>query len=109
MKMETGFEAMDSRVGALETLAVSVDADLRRLNRKVDGSTALAIAMSGNAFLPGKSFNLTGNVGYFRGAVAAALQFGAMVSPNAAVNAGVSANFNKRGGVGGRAGFTFGW
>ena len=27
----------------------------------------------------------------------------------AAVNAGVSTNFNKRGGVGARAGFTLGW
>jgi len=31
------------------------------------------------------------------------------VSPNAAFNAGVATNFNKKGGGGARAGFTFGW
>jgi hypothetical protein len=65
--------------------------------------------MSGNAFLPDKQFNLTGNVGYYEGAVAGAIQVGAMVSPNTAFNAGVATNFNKEGGVGARAGFTFGW
>jgi hypothetical protein len=65
--------------------------------------------MSGNAFLPDKQFNLTGNVGYYEGAVAGAIQVGAMVSPNAAFNAGVATNFNKEGGVGARAGFTLGW
>jgi hypothetical protein len=60
-------------------------------------------------FLPGKTFNLTGNVGAYRGAVAAALQFGAMVSENAAVNAGIAKGFNKNGKTGLRAGFTFGW
>ena len=101
--------AMDTRVDALELMAVDFDEDLRSLDRKLDGSTAVAIAMSGNAFLPNKSFNLTGNVGYYQGAVAGALQIGALVSPNAAFNAGVSTNFNKKGGVGARAGFTFGW
>ena len=101
--------AMDTRVDALELMAVDIDHDLRRLDRKVDGSTAVAIAMSGNAFLPGKAFNLTGNIGTYEGAWAGALQFGAMVSPNVAINGGVAKNFNKEGGVGARAGFTFGW
>jgi len=101
--------AIDTPVDALELMAVDIDHDLRRLDRKVDGSTAVAIAMSGNAFLPNKTFNLTGNVGTYEGAWAGALQSGAMVSPNVAVNGGIAKNFNKEGGVGARAGFTFGW
>jgi len=101
--------AMDTRVDTLELLAVDFDRDLRKLDRKMEGSTAIAIAMSGNAFLPDKAFNLTGNVGTYEGAFAGALQIGAVVSPNAAFNAGVATNFNKKGGVGARAGFTFGW
>ena len=69
----------------------------------------MAIALSGNAFIPGKTFNLTGNVGPYRGAVAGSMQVGVMVSPNAAFNAGIATGFNKKGKVGARAGFTFGW
>jgi len=107
----TGAQLFDTnnRVSALESIALDFDQDLRDLDRKLDGSTAVAIAMSGNAFLPDKSFNVTGNVGYYQGAVAGAVQLGAMVSPNTAFNAGVATNFNKKGGVGARAGFTFGW
>ncbi len=70
---------------------------------------AVAIALSGNSFLPGKQFNVTGNVGTYRGAYAAALQVGAMVSESAAVNAGIAKGFNRDGKVGARVGFTFGW
>lgn len=101
--------ATNNRLDALELMAVDIDADLRKLDRRLDGSTAIAIAMSGNAFLPDRSFNITGNVGSYEGAFAGALQIGAVVSPNAAFNAGIATNFNKKGGVGARAGFTFGW
>jgi hypothetical protein len=60
-------------------------------------------------FLPGKTFNLTGNVGSYRGAHAAALQFGALVSDHVALNAGISHGFNKGGKTALRAGFTLGW
>ena len=60
-------------------------------------------------FLPGKTFNLTGNVGSYRGAHAAALQFGALVSDNVAINAGVAHGFNRGGKTALRAGFTIGW
>jgi hypothetical protein len=60
-------------------------------------------------FLPGKSFNLTGNVGAYRGAVAGAIQLGALVSDMVAVNAGVAHGFNKGGKTAIRAGFTLGW
>ena len=32
-----------------------------------------------------------------------------MISPNAAVNAGIATGFNKDGKIGARAGFTIGW
>ena len=99
----------DDRLTALEGLALDVHADLRQLDRKIAGSTATAIAMGGAAFLPGKRVNLTGNVATYDGAVAGALQVGALVSDSFAVSAGVATNFNKRGEVGARAGFTFGW
>jgi len=90
---------------------VSLDLGKRidRVDRQASAGTASAIALSGNSFLPGKSFNLTGNVGTYRGAVAMALQVGAMVSPNVALNAGVAKGLNKNGKVGARAGFTVGW
>jgi len=61
-----------------------------------------------DAFLPDEQFNVTANMGVYAGAVAGALQVGAMVSPNAAVNAGVAKGFNKNGKVGARAAVTFG-
>lgn len=107
--LEGGFNALETRMDAIELIALDFNLDLERLERKLDGSAAMAIAMSGNAFLPNKAFNVTGNVGTYQGAWAGALQFGALVSPNAAFNAGIAKNFNKRGGVGARAGFTLGW
>ncbi len=95
----SGLEAMD------EILAGRIgDVDDRSRS-----GTAVAIAMGGAAFLPDKRFNLTGNVGTYRGAWAGAMNFGAMVGSNAAINAGVGAGFNKKGKVGARVGFTLGF
>ena len=107
--LQSGVSALDLRMDALEQIAFSLDVGFERVDKKIDGSTAVAIAMSGNAFLPDKKVNITGNVGSYRGAWAGALQIAAMVSPNAAFNAAIAKNFNRRGGVGTRAGFTFGW
>jgi autotransporter adhesin len=101
--------AFDTRIDALEALAVGFDEDLDRIDDRASAGTAAAVALSGAMFLPGKSFNLTGNVGTYRGAHAAALQFGALVSDNVAVNAGIAHGFNKGGKTALRAGFTFGW
>ena len=79
------------------------------MDDRAAAGTAAAVALSGGMFLPGKSFNLTGNVGAYRGAVAAALQVGALVSDNAAVNAGLAHGFNKGGKTALRAGFTLGF
>lgn len=99
----------DTRLDTLESIALDVQVDLRQLDRKLAGSTATAIAMGGATFLPGKRVNITGNVATYDGAVAGAIQVGALVGENWAVNAGVATNFNKRGKVGARAGLTFGF
>ena len=99
----------DNRLETLEAIALNVQVDLRQLDRKLAGSTATAIAMGGATFLPGKRVNITGNVATYDGAVAGSLQVGALITSNWAVNAGVATNFNKRGKVGARAGFTLGW
>lgn len=70
----------------------------------------MAIAMGGTSFLPGKTYNLSGNVGTYREAYAGAINFGALISESVALNAGVGSNFNKGGAkIGARAGFTIGW
>lgn len=99
----------NNRLTTLEAASISIGDQIDRVADRAAGGTAVAIALGGNAFLPGKNFNLTGNVGVYRSKVAAALQLGAMIGPNAALNAGVATGFNHDGKVGARAGFTFGW
>ena len=101
--------ALDGRVDALEAITANLDERFDDAADRADAGTATAIALSGAMFLPGKSFNLTANVGAYRGAVAAALQFGALVSDNAAINAGFAKGFSKGGKAAVRAGFTLGW
>lgn len=96
---------VDALAGRVDTLESRVD----KLDRKMAASTAVAVAMGGNAFLPDMKFNLTANVATYDGAQAGAFQMGAMVSDNVAVNAGVATSFNKGGKVAGRVGFTVGW
>ena len=101
--------AFDTRIDTLELLAEGLDDRIDRVDDRASAGTAAAVALSGAMFLPGKSFNLTGNVGSYRGAHAAALQFGALVGDNVAVNAGIAHGFNKGGKTALRAGFTVGW
>lgn len=101
--------AFDTRIDALESAAIGFDEDLDRIDDRASAGTATAVALSGAMFLPGKTFNLTGNVGTYRGAYAGALQFGALVSNNVALNAGVAHGFNRGGKTALRAGFTVGW
>ena len=95
-------DALGTRVGALET---RVD----KLNDKVNSSTATAIALGGNGFLPDMKFNLSGNVATYQGAQAIALSFGYRVNNNFALTAAAGGGLNKGGKVGGRVGFIFGW
>ena len=96
-------------VSDITTRVDTIERRVDRLDRKLASSTAVAVAMSGNTFLPNTSFNLTANVATYDGAQAGALQVGAMVSDNLAVNAGVASGFNKGGKAAGRVGFTVGW
>jgi hypothetical protein len=101
--------AVDVRVDALEAVTANLGERLDDLKDRTDAGTATAVALSGGMFLPGNRFNLTGNVGAYRGAIAGAIQFGAMVSARAAVNAGVAKGFNRHGKTAVRTGFSFGW
>jgi len=100
-------QAADTAFGSrLDTLDDRVD----RIDRRASAGTAMAIAMGSNSFLPGKSFNISGNVGTYRGAYAGAINFGALISDSVALNAGIGSNFNKGGSkLGARAGFTIGF
>ncbi|WP_265562197.1 YadA-like family protein [Sphingomicrobium arenosum] len=99
----------ESRIVALENVTFNLGETLGRLDEEIDGSTAVAVAMTGNALIPGKQFAMTGNVGTYNGAWAASLQLGAMVAKDMAVNAGIATGFNKGGKTGARVGFTLGW
>lgn len=95
----SGLEAMDA------ILANRID----DVDDRSSSGSAVAIAMGGAAFLPDKPFNISGNLGFYRGAWAGAMNINALISPNAAINAGLGAGFNKKGKVGGRVGFTYGF
>lgn len=99
----------EGRLDALEAVTANLDERFDDVENRSDAGTATAVALSGAMFLPGKSFNLTGNIGAYRGAVAGAIQFGALVSESVAVNAGVAQGLNKGGKTALRAGFSFGW
>ncbi len=101
--------ALDSRLDALDALALDLDERIDIIDDRASAGTAAAVALSGAMFLPGKSFNLTGNFGTYRGAHAGALQIGALVNDKVAVNAGVAHGFNKGGKTAARVGFTIGW
>ena len=101
--------SMATRLSALEGSLGNLDARFERLDRRIAAGTAVATAMSGNAFLPDMKFNLTANVATYDGAHAGAIQMGALVSRHVAVNAGVAFGFNRGGKTAARAGMTFGW
>src|SRR5207253_10225656 len=94
---------------ALQAQIAGLGVNIGTLSDYVASSTAVATAMSGNAFLPGMRFNLTANVATYDGAQAGALQIGALVNEHMAGNAGVATGFNKGGQTAGRVGVTFGW
>ena len=98
-----------SDIADLQAADVFLNNQITKANDRSASGTAVAIAMGGNAFLPDKRFNVTGNAGYYRGAWAGALNIGTLVGDSMAFNAGVGHGFNKRGKTGARAGFTFGW
>lgn len=104
-----GDNALSNRIDVMGNRIDTLDSRLDRVERRMAAGTAVAVAMSGNTFLPNTSFNLTANVGTYDGAHAGSMQVGALVRPNVAVNAGIATGFNRGGKTAARAGFTFGW
>lgn len=101
--------ALSARLDTMGTRLGAVEQRLDILDDRIASSTAIATAMSGNAFLPDMRFNLTANMATYDGAHAGSLQVGALVSEHVAVNAGVATGFNRDGKTAARAGVTFGF
>jgi Head domain of trimeric autotransporter adhesin/YadA-like membrane anchor domain len=101
--------ALSGRIDGLAGRLDQMDSRLAEFDDRLASGTAIASAMGGAAFLPDMKFNLTANVATYDGAHAGAFQLGVLVSPNAAINAGVATGFNKRGKTAARVGVTFGW
>ena len=74
-----------------------------------DAGTAIAVALSGIYFLPGKHFNLSANFGSYRGQSAVAANVGILIGDSVGLNAGVSTGLNQYGGTAVRGGVTFGF
>ena len=79
------------------------------LRNQIASSTATAIALGGNTILPDSNFSLSGNMGFYQGAQAVAVNFSAKVSEKAYVTGAVGGGLNKDGKLGGRVGFVFGF
>jgi hypothetical protein len=87
----------------------SVNASLATLTTRADAGTAVAVAMSGSYFLPGKKVNVTANFGSYRGQSAFSGQVGFLISENVSLNAGIATSLNGNGGTAFRGGATFGF
>ena len=98
--------ALGGRITAETSARIAADNVLRD---QVASSTATAIAMGGAALLPDMGFTLSGNVAFYEGAQAIALNAAAKISTNAFLTASVGGGLNKNGSVGGRVGFVFGF
>lgn len=81
---------------------------LNHLSSVAAGGTAVAAAMSGNIFVPGKRFGFNVNFATYLGQGAFAANVGYLVTPNIAINAGVASGF-QYGGTAGRFGGTVGF
>jgi hypothetical protein len=81
---------------------------LNNLRKQAASGTAVAAAMSGNYFLPGKKFSVNANLSDYLGEGAFAFNLGYLITPNIAINAGVASAFSY-GGTAGRIGATYGF
>ncbi|MFM8535521.1 MAG: hypothetical protein ACKOEC_18350, partial [Acidimicrobiia bacterium] len=79
------------------------------LRDQIASSTATAIALGGNTILPDTNFTISGNMGFYRGAQAVAVNVAGRVAPNTYVTGAVGGGLNKSGKVGGRVGVVFGF
>jgi hypothetical protein len=102
--------AEDTRLAGLITAESNARVAMgQELSDRIASSTATAIALGGAALLPDMGFTLSGNVAFYEGAQAIALNAAAKVGPNAYVTAAAGGGLNKRGSVGGRVGFVIGF
>jgi hypothetical protein len=101
--------ALSSRVDVLYDRVGVNETRIRELSDKVQSSAAVAIALGGTGFLPGKKFNFSTNLGVYEGAQAISATLGARLSDNVALTGGVAGGLNKEGGIGARVGLIFGW
>lgn len=106
----------ETAISALQANDLAMQGQISNLNQRVDkfddrlrSATAVAVAMSGGAFLPDKVLNVTFNLGHYDGKSAASGQIGYLVSPNVALNAGFATSFHKGGKSAFRTGVTFGF
>lgn len=96
----------DSAVGAERNARVAADNLLRD---QISSSTATAIALGGATILPDSNFTLSGNMGFYEGATAVAINAAARVSESAYITGAFGGGLNKNGQVGGRVGVVFGF
>lgn len=101
--------SLQNQLGTLGSRVDRIETHIAQIDDRIASSTAVAVAMSGNSFLPDTTFNLTANVGTYDGAHAGSFQIAALISRNIAVNAGVATGFNRSGKTAGRVGMTIGW
>jgi hypothetical protein len=79
------------------------------LRDQIASSTATAIALGGAVILPDVKFSLSGNVGFYQGATAIAVNAAARVAPNTYLTGAFGGGLSKYGDVGGRVGFAIGF
>lgn len=96
----------DNAVGAERNARMAADNVLRD---QIASSTATAIALGGATILPDSNFTLSGNVGFYQGASALAVNAAARVSESAYITGAFGGGLNKNGQVGGRVGVVFGF
>src|SRR6185369_216336 len=104
--LSTGLSTTNANLAAETNARVAMGAELRD---RIASSTATAIALGGAAILPDANFTLSGNVGFYQGAQAIALNAAARVAPNTFLTGAVGGGLNKHGELGGRVGFVFGF
>lgn len=100
---------LNNAIAGVNVRVDSLANSLQDLDKRANAGTAVAVAMSGGTFLPDKRFNLTANIGGYRGEAAIAGQLGVLVTENVAFNAGVATGFSKRGGTAWRGGVSLGF
>ena len=98
--------ALSNRITSESAARIAADDILRD---EIASSTATAIALGGAVILPDVNFTLSGNVGFYEGAQAVAVNAAARVAPNAYITGAFGGGLNKRGNVGGRVGVVFGF